>query len=280
MTNLAPAVIMTETSVVCIIDGKPYNVAKGHPNFQMVVEAVKEERWDDIPDLAVVEKAVATFMTRAVKGSDKISVHGGVVYWNKEAIHNTVAERILGIMEEGGNAKRLVLFLEKLMDNPSRRAVTELYKFLEHKGLPIGEDGCFYAYKAVTSSFKDKHTGTFDNSIGVTVKVRRNQVDENPERDCSQGLHAGSIEYVKSFAGSDDNIVIVKISPTDVVAVPYADAQKLRTCRYEVVEHFTGILPDAQYDHGQKDDDDNGVGSDKWFDEAEDDDEFEDNPLY
>ena len=66
-----------------------------------------------------------------------------------KVIHNHVVGRILDFMREGLPYKPLTRFVEKLMENPSRRAVNELYAFLEHKNMPLTPDGNFLAYKGV-----------------------------------------------------------------------------------------------------------------------------------
>jgi hypothetical protein len=128
------------------------------------------------------------------------------------------------------------------MENPSRRAVEELYLFLEHKHLPICEDGDFLAYKSVTNDYKDHHSGRFYNGVGEVLDMPRNAVCDDADVGCSYGFHAGSYEYASTFGGGDSRLVIVKINPADVVSVPKdCDCQKLRTSRYEVVKDFEQV---------------------------------------
>ena len=126
------------------------------------------------------------------------------------------------------------------MENPSLRAVEELYGFLEVCMLPITEDGHFLAYKKVRSDFKDIYSGTMDNSVGQVLDMPRNSVDEDKDRTCSSGLHFCAKSYLSHFGSwnsSGNRVVVVKINPRDVVAIPsdYNNA-KGRTCRYEVVD--------------------------------------------
>jgi hypothetical protein len=134
----------------------------------------------------------------------------------------------------------LVKFLENLMQNPSHRAVNELYDFLEAGELPITEDGHFLAFKNVRSNYMDIHSGTFRNQVGDVCEMLRNKVDEDKDRTCSYGLHFCSIAYLPHFSDSDGgHTMIVKINPKDVVAIP-ADYNntKGRTCKYEVVAEY------------------------------------------
>jgi hypothetical protein len=139
--------------------------------------------------------------------------------------------------------------LENLMSNPSARAISELYDFLEHRALPITEDGYFLAYKSVRSDFKDKYSGTIDNSVGKTVEFPRNKVDDDRAHECSYGLHVGALAYSGPggwYNSASDKVVIVKVNPKDAVSVPQDhNAQKLRVCKYEVVSLYSGGMEDA-----------------------------------
>jgi hypothetical protein len=171
-----------------------------------------------------------------------IEIADGVIYYQGEPLHNYVVDRIFDFMDEGLPFEPLANFLDKLMSNPSRRAVSELYKFLEHKHLPICEDGDFLAYKSVTEDYKDHHSGTFYNGVGEVLEMPRNAVCDDADVGCSYGFHAGSYEYAKNFGSGNSRLVIVKINPADVVSVPKdCDCQKLRTSRYEVVKDFEQV---------------------------------------
>ena len=154
-------------------------------------------------------------------------------------MRNSLTDKMLEMLEEGFDLAPMSKFLNNLMQNPSMRAVNELYGFLEKGNLPITPDGCFLAYKAVRANFKDIHSGTMDNSVGRVVEMPRNAVDDNKDRTCSYGLHFCSVEYLQSFARSDSNVVILKINPRDVVSIPsdYNDT-KGRACKYEVIDIY------------------------------------------
>lgn len=157
-------------------------------------------------------------------------------------VSGLLSKRIIEMVRTKGfeGAKSLINFLEKMMKNPSNRSVTELYGFLEHNDIEINAEGNFYAWKVVRSNYKDKHTGTFDNSIGTDVRVLRNQVDEDSDQTCSHGLHVCAKSYISHFSSSSDRVVKVEVNPEDVVAIPkdYNNA-KMRCCGYKVVEDVT-----------------------------------------
>src|SRR6185312_12388473 len=102
---------------------------------------------------------------------------------------SSLADRILAHEAEGLPIEPLCAFAENLMLNPSNRSVRQLFAFLEANKHPLTDDGCFVAYRAVRPDFRDKHSGTFDNSPGAVCELPRNAVDEDPDRTCSHGLH-------------------------------------------------------------------------------------------
>jgi len=222
--------IVLDNGLSLSIGMQPYNVDRTHPNFDKIVEAVKADEWDSIPDLIDIVKSVVAF------GNGRIEVNAeqGTVAYNGEELHSSLTDRILGLMSEGFTIEPLTKFLDNLMENTSKRAVDELYGFLEYGKMPITEDGHFLAYKRVRADYRSVHDGKTDNSIGNIVEMPRNKVDENKDETCSHGLHFCSHGYLSQFSG--DRVVVLKINPRDVVAIPSDyNNTKGRACRYEVV---------------------------------------------
>jgi hypothetical protein len=169
--------------------------------------------------------------------SGDIVVEHGYVTYKDAPLDNTLTSRIIKMREEGFKIDPMVNFLTNLMENPSNRAITELYTFLDAGELPITPDGHFLAYKRVKEDFTDCYTGAIDNSIGKVVEMPRGMVDDESSRTCSHGLHACSLGYLRSFYG--DKLIAVKINPKDVVSIPRDyNNSKLRCCRYEVVQEL------------------------------------------
>ena len=222
-------------SLTIHIEGRPHTINREtHPNYNKIIDAIRDEDWDSIPDLVDMTRAIANYTS----GNGDIEVRNGDVYFDGRPFANALTDRLLGMLEEGFPVDPLCNFISNIKQNPSKRAVDELYGFLEKNSLPITPDGHFLAYKKVRDNFKDIHSGTFDNSVGSVCEMPRNEVDEDKDRTCSSGLHFCSLEYLPSFGyGSDNRVVIVKINPADVVSIPsdYNNA-KGRTCRYEVVD--------------------------------------------
>ncbi len=238
--------VKTEQGLTVFLADGPRSVSKELPNYGEFVEAVRAGDSAEVSALFDAEKrrleAAAAAIT--VQGT-KVRIVDGQVLYGDEPVHNTLTQRMLRMLDEGFDLAPMARFLENLLQNPSHRAVRDLYSFLEHGQMPLTPDGCFMAYKAVREDFRDIHTGTMDNSPGKTVEMARNRVDENPDRTCSSGLHVCSYEYLPHFARADGHVVAVKVNPRDVVAIPrdYNDT-KMRVCRYEVVQVIDYVYTD------------------------------------
>ena len=273
-----PAFILTENSLTVSVEGKTYTINSGHPSWRQAIESLKRKDYDSLKDLVSVKKAFSAFT------GDKVKVIDNQVFFNGEPIHNYLSDKILSFMEKGLPHESLIKFLERLMANPSRRAVNELYAFLSHKNLPVTDAGTFLAYKSVRSDYTDHYSGNFNNSIGNTLEMTRNNVCDDHNQGCSVGFHAGSLEYASSFGGAESVLLIVEIDPADVVSVPSdCNCQKLRTCKYTVVAKYDGPLPehytkDAQSAYDPQDDSEDEEYDDDsdWDEDEESDDESED----
>jgi len=245
--------IITDETITAVINGKSYTIRRDHANAKMVINAIAEGRAEgDVEKLMDITKALDAYLGNSVEVKD------GSVYHRGEVVDERIARRILNFMEEDLPVEPMTRFLENLYNNPSHNSRAQLYQFLEHKNMPITEDGCFLAYKSVDENYMDHHTGKFSNRVGQILTIARRSVDDNPENGCSYGFHAGSLEYASNFGGGERRVVIVKISPEDVVSVPNdCEFQKLRTAKYEVVANYTGPLPKTYAESYDSTEDDN-----------------------
>lgn len=270
----------TDQGVTIFIDGRPVVFHATHQSFPALIEAIDADDEDRVRELADVRRTV----TRMTFG--RVQILETSILVDGREVSGLLVDRILGMVARGSKAvEGYVAFLDRLMENPSKRAVDELYGFLEACDLPVTPDGYFLAYKRVRSDYKDIHSGTFDNSVGAVCEMPRNRVDEDKDQTCSAGLHFCSYSYLPHF-GSDrahtDRVMVVKIDPADVVAIPsdYNNA-KGRTCRYEVVSEMEGWkaeqLP-SWYTEDFEDDEDEENFENDWFLDPEDDDI--ENPFY
>lgn len=216
-------------SVVVNFSGKTISIAKGDARFNGVIRAIKDDKLEDIPELVAYETIIS---------GEGIELRNGTVYIDNVAMPDSLSDRVLDFKREGIPYAHLVTFFKKLQKNPSFNSRSMLFKFLEHNGHPLTQDGNFIAYRGVTKDFKDLHTRTFDNSVGSICKMPRSEVDDNPENTCSHGLHVACFNYAHGFGSTT---VEVEVNPEDVVCVPKDyNGTKMRVCKFKVVSVSKG----------------------------------------
>ena len=252
--------IVQGSNITVVIGTTPHTVSKSHIAYNKLLTAIKSGDWETVQDIIEPKQVVLNF------GKGNVSIEGDKIFWKGREMHNALTKRLVAMIQEDFPVEPLIAFMENLMENPSKRAVNELYGFLEKNTLPITSDGCFLAYKKVRQDYFDVHSGTVlnkpaaymtdedtaalaeavgkNNEVtvavedGVTVvSMERNLVDDDQNRTCSTGLHFCSQDYLRSFGG--ERIVILKINPRDVVSIPndYNDS-KGRCARYEIVDEI------------------------------------------
>ena len=230
-------------------------------NFKQVVESLSSNDYGKIYNLAFPANNIVTSLNVEL-GEQNVYITNGVVYYNQQPLHNVLTNRMVEMLNEGFNITPMKNFLINLMNNPSNRAVNELYSFLEVGNLPITADGDFLAYKVVTDNYMDCYSETINNSIGQVVKMDRNNVDDNCNVTCSHGLHFCSREYLTTMGSNrnDRRIMIVKINPRDVVSIPCDyNNTKGRCCEYQVIgelhsgDTLEGLYRNTPYDNNVND---------------------------
>lgn len=250
---------LTGQNISIYMDRETFTIPRDHRHANEIMEAL------DAEDKVTVRHYLDAKRQISVETQGRIGFDGHALTFDGEEIHNAIVDRLHFLWSNGLPYTALLRFMDRLMDNPSNRAVNELYRFLEACELPITRDGYFLAYKRVRDDFTDIHSGKFDNSVGAKPRVRRNEVDEDSTRTCSHGLHVCSASYLPHFGSWMSNrVVVVKVDPQDVVAVPEDyDNAKMRVCGYEVIDDVTdqftnlggaeSILPRHFSDHGECD---------------------------
>jgi hypothetical protein len=225
--------------ITIFIDGEQHTIRATASNFEKAKSFFIESDWDSL----LFEMNPSLRFKSLYAKYESVEVKDGQVFVNGDSIHDVDAQRILGFMAQGVDCVPIFKFITRLQNNPSKRAVDELYKFLQHKNLPLTESGTFLAYKAVREDFTDKHTGKFFNGVGEVLEMPRNKVDDDKNVGCSYGFHAGTLKYASDFMGGYGHLMVVEIDPADVVSIPIdCEFQKLRTCKYKVTQEYEGAL--------------------------------------
>lgn len=267
------ASIITDSAVTIFDGGKVHTLGSDQPSFSKVVEALRTK--DDELALKLIDPS--RIVIDGTAEYPEFKVKDGVVTYQDQPLEGYAVEKILELVGLGFPIDALVEFLLRLQTNPSSRAVTELYEFLEKGQLPLLPDGRFIAYKRIKDDWSDCHTGKISNAVGTVVEMQRNQVDDDSTRTCSHGLHVCSMGYLSHFSGA--RVVAVAVAPEDVVSIPKDyDAQKMRCCRYEVLAEIqeptvhnpwgVPVLENLQYVFDLEEDDEEEYGENEETDAA------------
>jgi len=250
-----------------IVNTNVYQFDQENCHYDELVRAISEENVDVFLDYIARGEAIK-------KWSDgDFQFEQGVLLYNGSEVEEVITDRIIQMMKEEFDHKPLLRFLERLYQNPSYRAVTELYKFLMHKYLPITNDGMLLAYKAVAiyygvdfvnkdgitvskGDYVDKYTRQIRNNVGDTPSMLRFKVQDNCTIPCDHGLHLGAASYAENYANNGDALIICRVDPMNVVSIPEdSQYQKMRCCGYEVVGVYKERMEKAVHDEYDDEDD-------------------------
>lgn len=244
---------ITNDAITIVLDGHSNIIPRTAANASQLIDELRKPT----PDAEKLKSLIS--VTRAVEGySDgNVVIRNNEVLLNGERLPEVLGQKVIECYETGVPFANLLRFFERLKANPSQRAVTELYTFLSHRNMPITPEGHFLAYKGVNEDYwsvtgnpdtkvlrgRVDYSGRIYNGIGEVIEVARNNVDDDCNRTCSTGLHAGSLKYATGFGA---RTIIVSIDPADVVSIPTdCEGQKLRCTGYTVVGDYAGALPEG-----------------------------------
>ena len=226
---------------VYFADGRSAIWTKDHPQFNSAVKAAKEANWVAIDYMNNQAKMLLTEKVNVLEDGTVTVTTANSTFTADE---NDKIIAFIKLLKEKGTIdseiERIKPFIRNMFENPFINAVEELYDFCKAMDFEITDDGCFLAYKRVNSDLSSIHDrGKTKHAIGQYTEV--DAYDTDRYQTCSKGLHFCSKGYLPSYTG--DVVIIVKVNPKDVVAIPVDyDNMKGRCRRYMTV----GILEDGK----------------------------------
>ncbi|QNN98427.1 rIIB-like protein [Streptomyces phage LilMartin] len=277
MSNLQYSLISNSGGEVITVfyDGEMLSATDAHPNWAGIKAGVMA---DDVNVMSLFDPGV-TAQTRFDRLSDRVTVKSGKVFWDNQPVHNALTEQVIRFIKAGQeDFGPLVQFFEKVQTNENEHSRNQLFDWLSVHDFTILPNGNFVGYKGVRSvassdgvtyqsishgtAISDgvEYTGAIPNPLGAIVEMPRDQVQHDPSMGCHTGLHVGTWDYASGFA--QGAVLKVEVNPRDVVSVPTdCGHQKLRTCRYTVLEVIVAPVVGpldydyAGYDYDDEDDD-------------------------
>lgn len=301
-------------------DGEPYTAMAAYTDaLKGAVSDFKLGAIDGSEFIAIVdggddlEKQVAKAANlKLSQVTDHISTDGAHVYFDNADFHHVkldeaLEDHLVRLLRDSArdeaskrDFKSFCAFAENLYANVDERKREDFVKWLDAQGwLTFTDDGCLVGYRGAqvnkaTGVAESIHEGPayvdgeyvnghVPNPDGAVVTMDRSMVENNPAVGCSTGLHVGTYDYARGWGR--DVLLKVKVDPRDVISVPFdCNAQKIRCCRFTVLEHFP-LANGDDYRHDWEDDltygDDEDYDED-WGDEDEEetDEDYEDDGRY
>lgn len=259
----------TSRSVAVTFDpnegGKTYVIDGSHANFQAVLDAVRANDVTATREALDLDSAIRNALADVNAG---FAYADRVITFEGEPVSERLAAVILDILSQEGNVKPFANFAARLYANPSKHSRDSLFGWINKHGINIDADGNMIAYKGVKVAENGDYVsitagpgyvngeatnGHLRNNVGDVVSIDRRVVDDNINRHCSSGLHAGTYNYASGFAKGV--LLTVKIDPADVVSVPNDGYEKVRVSRYEVIATVEGewtrsvVWDGSEYDY-------------------------------
>lgn len=237
-------------NLVVVVNGEMETLDDQHPNYREILAACERDDDREVTRLINVAKSLKETFEPI---TERVRIADNQVFFDGDIADNAITEAMVRYHRDGEEDDLLALanFFEKLSTNPSGISRTQLYRWLQTHDFTLLDDGDILAYKGMKAAdekgvYHSIHAGVamvdgkvvnghIPNPIGSLIEMPRSEVNEDPNVACAQGLHVGTWEFAKSFGRGP--VLAIAVNPRDIVSVPKdANNQKVRTCRYRVLE--------------------------------------------
>ena len=219
--------IETVSGYTFFLEGNPVSVDSSDARYTEVVNALKENNMEQLRGIlrdnqeAYLLSKISTitqyfndlkFTITKNSLNDSEEVVSADVSYKGQPLPEVLKQKLIEMYKAGAtDFSHLFNFIDNLLANPDKNSREQLYGFLVHKNMPITNNGTFIAYKGVRGDYysitgntstvvlegKVNGQGHILNEFGKTIRVRHEDVENDPAVGCSQGLHVGSYEYAK-----------------------------------------------------------------------------------
>jgi hypothetical protein len=256
-----------EFITVHVLGQAPQSAHSSHTNYEAIRDGARLGDESVLSLFDISEQVIEKFEPL----TERVSVANGRVYFDGVEIHGAITGHILRSLEANlDDYYPYVNFLENVMQNPNEHSREQLGDWLDADEFTIDDEGYIRGYKGVAKNSDGQwvsihsgrayvngevRNGRIPNEIGNVITMPRDEVEFDPAVGCHTGLHVGTYGYAEGFANG--GLLEVRVNPRDVVSVPTdCSAQKMRVCRYEVVDtieapHTVTVLRDYDEEDGE-----------------------------
>ena len=92
-------------TITIVIDNQSFTVGYDHPNYMGIKECIVNNDTENIVELIDIPSAIEDY------AEGKVTVTDGVLRYDGEEIHNSLTERIMGMMRNGFPFEPMIRFL-------------------------------------------------------------------------------------------------------------------------------------------------------------------------
>ena len=265
---MIPHIKTAHALIITNADGTILQVGAQHENFEEIATLVStlhpspvayEELESLIRPAIKVQKIISrtdSFFAADQYGNVSCAIDGV-----EFRLPQNVSQYIIELHKKEHDLGPLLSFVSRMSQNPRREVIEELWGFISACGLCLTDEGHFLAYKNVNNDFTSVWDGSTNNTPGTTVRMRRSDVEHNPHKTCSFGLHFAAWGYLQHYAPGRKT-VLLSIDPADVVSIPSDyNNMKGRACAYLVLreveqpEELKDRVMYRELDYGNDEDD-------------------------
>ena len=235
-------VLGTEFLSVVIPGRGVFPLSSSNETFPAMKRALLRKQWTRVPKLISLAEKMAS------ESFGRIHFEKGIPFYKNKPLQGYLGNKLAELYRQNQRVSHLLKFADNLMKNPDDKTIPEVLEFLEVSNMPITDDGCFLAYKCINKNYTDCYSGVYNNTPGETPRMPRKEANSSSRVACSDGFHFAALDYIKGGFGSSTNrVVMIKINPRDVVAIPeYKQNLKGRCWQYEVVKELFSIQEASQ----------------------------------
>lgn len=236
-----------------------------------------ETDWTLLADTVAGKDVMAQVVAASSGGRIEVQ-RDGTVLLDGVPQHSVIAQHIADKFRQGDSYGNLLHFLERLQNNPSDKAIEDLFSWLlANDMVTIDEDGYVVGHKGITREGTSVNSGVawvngvrFEGQIpyapGDTVHMPRNMVCDDREVSCAPGLHIGTHQYAFRWG---QRTIAVRFDPAHVVSVPNRETCKMRVEQFQVICEIDRPIDVTQVTYYDGDGDIEGIEGDLVNYEAE-----------
>jgi len=199
--------ILSRNALSVFIQGRPHPVDQSNPNYDLILDGLRNRSLSEIQVLALVNQRAAVEAAVAGLKFGAVTVGQDGVFYGDKLVPSHLTTKMLEILARGLDITPWGRFLDRIYHNQRQASIDAIGNWLVFVGMPITTDGMLLAYKKVRAD----HSAF----IGDPVAHAPDTTIESED-----GLAFSSWDCLPRTTGNNGRVMIVEIDPADIVSIP------------------------------------------------------------